>query len=73
MNFRHAYESLSFSILAFVKSRCRVITRGTPSGCPSRFRIRVGLSGNQGIDMPNSEQELAVKADERVLSEGSIN
>ena len=66
-------ESLSLSVLAFVKSRCRVIGRDTPSGCQSRFGIRFGLGERQGIDMPNSEQGLAVKTDERVLSEGSIN
>ena len=65
------FSALPFRVLAFVKSRCRVTARDTPSG--SRFRIRIGLSGSQGIDMPNSEQGLAVKADERVLSEGSIN
>jgi hypothetical protein len=44
-----------------------------PVGRPSRFRIRMSLSGDQRVDMPNSEQGLAVKADERILSEGPIN
>ena len=44
---------MSFSIFAFVKSRYRVIARRTLSGCPNGFRIRIGLSGSQGIDMPD--------------------
>jgi hypothetical protein len=62
--------------LAFLLSSnigAELLPRRTPSGCPSRFRIRIGLSGSQGIDIPNSVQGLAVKADERVVSEGSIN
>ena len=64
----------SVRVLAFVKSRCRVIARETSRlDGPSQPRIRIGLSGSRGIDVPNSEQGLAVKADERVVSEGSKN
>jgi hypothetical protein len=61
--------------LAFLLSSnlVRSYCQRDPSGCLSRFRIRIGLSGSQGIDTPNSVQGLAVKPDERVLSEGSIN
>jgi hypothetical protein len=40
---------------------------------PKAVWIRIGLSVSQGLDMSNSEQRLAVKSDERVVSEGSIS
>jgi hypothetical protein len=39
----------------------------------SGLELETGLSRRQGLDMPNSEQGVAVKADERVVPEGSIN
>jgi hypothetical protein len=71
-----ADESLSSSVLAFVKSRDRgaeSLPEEARLDAQAGLRIRIGLSGSQGVDMPNSEQWLAVKADERVLSEGSKN
>ena|ERR1051325_9911972 len=47
---------------------------GTPRrDAQAGLEFRIGLSGSRRIDVPNSKQGLAVKADERVLSEGSIN
>jgi hypothetical protein len=49
-------------------------SNASESGLDARasFRICLGFR-RQGLDMPNSEQALAIKTDQRVLSEGSMH
>jgi len=62
---------LSFNVFAFVKM-CGAFGRGTCLDTNPGWNS-YPLSWCQGLDMPDSEQGLAVKTDMRVLSEGSVN